>query len=119
LRLVTQLEIAETGKLDAVAALERVADLFEEGFDHVLGLTLVEADFFEQQIGKFCFCERHVFSLSDAKLCGKRLLQIGDQLLHRGVHFRVLQSPLSILHNYPERKAFLAGCDAFSGVNVE
>ena len=119
LRFVTQLEIAEPRELYAVTAFKRVPDLFEEGFDHILGLTFVEADFFKQQISEFCFGKRHVFSLSDAKLCRECLLQIRHQLLHCGIDFRILQSFLSILHNYTKCKTFFPGGDAFSGVNIE
>jgi hypothetical protein len=38
------------------------AHLVEEGLDHVLGLTLVEADFFEQQIGEFGLGQCHMSS---------------------------------------------------------
>src|SRR6185295_13647711 len=59
LRLVAQLEVAEAGKLDAFAALERSADLLEEGLAHVLGLALVQPDLLEQQIGQFGLRQRH------------------------------------------------------------
>jgi hypothetical protein len=52
LGLVTQLKIAKTRKLDAVAVFQRKPDLFEEGLDHVLGLALVKPDLFEQKIGE-------------------------------------------------------------------
>src|SRR5690606_8229306 len=55
LGLVAQLEIAETRQLDALAALERVADLVEEGLDHVLGFALVQPDALEQHFGQFGF----------------------------------------------------------------
>ena len=59
LRLIAQLEVAEAGELDAFAALERAADLLEEGFHHVLGLALVQPDLLEQQIGQFGLRQRH------------------------------------------------------------
>src|ERR1035437_5953980 len=90
LRFVAQLEISEPREFDSVAAFKRITDLFKEGFDHILGLAFVEADFFEQQICEFCFGKRHVFSLSDAKLCREGLMQIRDQLLYCGINFRIL-----------------------------
>src|SRR5947209_285980 len=59
LRLVPKLEIAEAGELHAFAALERAADLFEEGFHHVLGLTFVEADLLKQQVGQLGLRQSH------------------------------------------------------------
>ena len=118
--LVTELEVAESRELHAVAAFQRVADFLEKGFYHVFGLTFVEADFFKQQVCEFCLGQRHFgFSLSDAKLCRKIVLQAGDQLLHGDIDFRVLQSPLSILHNYAKSKTFFALFNPFSGINVE
>jgi len=52
LRLVAQLEVAEAGQLDRLAALERVADFIKESFHHVFGLALVQAHLLEQQFGK-------------------------------------------------------------------
>ena len=46
-------------------------------------------------------------------------MHVGQQLLHCRIDFRILQSPLSILHNYTESKTFFPWLDAFSGVNVE
>ena len=60
-----------------------------------------------------------MFFLSGTKQGGKILLQAGDQILHDSVDFRVLQSPLSILHNYAKSKTFLSGINAFPGVNIE
>ncbi|MNN89017.1 hypothetical protein D3C81_2067770 [compost metagenome] len=53
LRLVAQLEIAETGQLDGLATLERVADFVEKGLDHILRFALVQAHLLEQQFGQF------------------------------------------------------------------
>ena len=63
LRLVAQLKISEAGELDAITSFQGVADFFEEGLDPVFGLTLVEANLFEQQVGKFGFgqCHRGLF----------------------------------------------------------
>ena len=63
LRLVAQLEVAETGQLDALAPLQRDADLLEERLHHVLGLALVQPDLFEQQIGQFGLGQSHYNSL--------------------------------------------------------
>jgi hypothetical protein len=52
LGLLAQLEVAETGKLDHLAALEGNADLLEERLDHVLGLALVQTDLLEHQVGE-------------------------------------------------------------------
>src|SRR5437667_12265032 len=52
LRLVPQLEVAEPRELYAFPALERAANLPEEGFHHVLGLAHVQADLLEQQVGR-------------------------------------------------------------------
>ena len=46
-------------------------------------------------------------------------MQICDELLGRCIDFRILQSPLSILHNYTERKTFLPGINAFAGIDIE
>ncbi len=59
LRLFAELEIAETGELDAVARLQGDAHLLEEPLDHVLGFALVEPELLEQQVGEFGFGERH------------------------------------------------------------
>src|SRR5687767_15155651 len=59
LRLVAQLEVAEAGQLDALAALQGAADLLEKRLDHVLGLALVQPDLFEQQISEFGLRQRH------------------------------------------------------------
>ena len=55
LRLVAQLEIAETGKLDPFRIFEREADLLEKRFHHVLGFALVESNLLQQQICQFGF----------------------------------------------------------------
>src|SRR5687767_12988688 len=57
--LVAQLEVTEAGELDALPPLQRPADLFEEGFDHVLGLALVQPDLLEQQVGEFGLRQSH------------------------------------------------------------
>src|SRR5690606_26354138 len=62
LRLVAQLEVAETGKLDALAAFQGQADFLEKGFDHVLRFALVETDLLEQHIGQLGLRESHSFS---------------------------------------------------------
>src|SRR5690348_7070015 len=59
LRFLPQLEIAKTGQLDAVAGLQRDSDLLEKALDHVLGLPLIEAELFEEQVGEFGFGQRH------------------------------------------------------------
>src|SRR5205823_14150973 len=59
LGLVPQLEVAEPRELYAFAALERAANLLEEGFHHVLGLALVQADLLEQQVGQLGLRQRH------------------------------------------------------------
>ena len=63
LRLVAQLKIAEAGELYAIAGFQGIADFLEESLDHVFGLTLVEANLFKQQVGKFGFgqCHRDFF----------------------------------------------------------
>src|SRR5919109_1680751 len=68
LRLVAQLEVAEAGKLDALPALERSADLLEERFDHVLGLALVQPDLLEQEVGQLGLRQRH-HGLPESLLC--------------------------------------------------
>src|ERR1043166_8387185 len=45
--LFAELEISETGQLDAVAGLERNAHFLEEALDHVLGFALVEPQLLE------------------------------------------------------------------------
>src|SRR5258706_15606042 len=59
LRFVAQLEVAKTGELDALAALERSANLLEERLDHVLCLALVQSDLLKQQIGQLGLGQRH------------------------------------------------------------
>src|SRR5690606_36845095 len=51
--LVANLEIAEARQLHGLAARERIAYLFEERVDNVLGFTLVQAHPLEQQFGEF------------------------------------------------------------------
>src|SRR5678815_3430967 len=59
LRLVAQLEVAEAGELDALAALQRAADLLEERLDHVLRFALVEPDLLKKQVGQLGLRQRH------------------------------------------------------------
>src|SRR5690348_2008286 len=66
LRLFAQLEIAEARELHAAAFLERRADLLEEALDHVLRLTLVEAELLEEKIGQLGLGEGHRAALSVA-----------------------------------------------------
>src|SRR3954463_15960705 len=81
LRLVAQLEVAEAGELHAFAALQGAADLLEEGFDHVLGLALVQPDLLEKQVGKLGLRQRHralpriPFSLLCTESCGESASQ--------------------------------------------
>ena len=51
-RLDADLEVAEARDLDVRALDQAVGDQVEEGFDHVLGLALVQADLLEQQVGQ-------------------------------------------------------------------
>src|SRR5262249_29901429 len=60
LRLVAQLEVAEAGKLDALAVLEREANFFKERLHHVLCLALVETDLLKEKIGQLGLRQRHV-----------------------------------------------------------
>src|SRR5512139_340475 len=48
LRLLAELEVAESGELDAVAGFERDADFLEKTLDHVLRFALVEAELLEE-----------------------------------------------------------------------
>src|SRR5256885_16150109 len=59
LRLVAQLEVAETRELDRFAPLERAADLLEERLDHVLRFALVEAHLLEQEVRQLGLRQRH------------------------------------------------------------
>jgi len=71
LRFVAQLEVAEARQLHAVAAFERVANDFEESFDHVFRFALVESDVVEQHLGQFGFRERR-------RLVGRRAIRSRD-----------------------------------------
>jgi hypothetical protein len=97
LRLVAQLEIAETGQLDGLAALERIADLVEEGLHHVLGLALVQADLFEQQFGQLRLGQRRqIFFCILAHLGNLHgPVQIGSQcgLEYGGINVVVINFP--------------------------
>jgi hypothetical protein len=119
LRLVAQLKVSESRKLYAITTLQGIPDFFEKSLDHVLGLTLVEADLLEQQVGEFCLGKRHSFPFSDAQLRCKCLLQIGHQLLHGGLNFSFEQRFLSILHHYAEGKAFLADINPAPDIDIE
>ena len=46
-------------------------------------------------------------------------MQICDELLGRCIDFRILQSPLSILHNYTKSKTFLPLLNSLSGEYIE
>src|SRR5918992_1868431 len=59
LRFVAELEVAEARELDALAALQRPADLLEKRLDHVLGLALVQPDLLEQQVGQLGLRQSH------------------------------------------------------------
>src|SRR5690349_18586762 len=50
LRLLPQLEVAETGEFHHLAPLQGDPDLLEERLDHVLGLPLVQPDLLEHQV---------------------------------------------------------------------
>src|SRR5690349_16631975 len=52
LGLLAQLEVAEARKLDHLAAFEGDPDLLEKRLDHVLGLSLVQADLLEHEVGQ-------------------------------------------------------------------
>src|SRR5258708_29152590 len=112
LRLVAQLEVAEAGELDAFAALQSAANLLEEGFDHVLGLALVQPDLLEQQVGELGLRQRHCalpkihFSLLCTESCGESASQQSHQRVSGGICFRIREGAFSMLHNYPKRKAF-------------
>src|SRR6185503_398509 len=109
LRLVAQLEVAEARKLDAFAALERPPDLLEEGLDHVLGLALVQPDLLEKQVGQLGLRQSHHLlpdSLLCTESCGEFAAQQGDQRIAGSVCLRIRKGSFSILHNYPESKAF-------------
>src|SRR5688572_27162262 len=110
LRLVAQLEVAEARELYAFAALERAADLLEEGLDHVLGLALVQPDLLEQEVGQLGLRQRHHTGSLKSLLCTERCREFApqqsDQLIAGSVCFRIRKGSFSILHNYPERKAF-------------
>src|SRR5688572_4247993 len=59
LRLVAQLEVAEAGELDALAALQRAADFLEKRLDHVFGLALVQPDLLEKEVGQLGLRQSH------------------------------------------------------------
>src|SRR5687768_14051368 len=59
LRLVAELEVAEAGELDALAALQRAPNLLEKRLDHVLGLALVQPDLLKQQVGQLGLRQSH------------------------------------------------------------
>ena len=46
-------------------------------------------------------------------------MQICDELLGRCIDFRILQSPLSILHNYTKSKTLLPLLNSLSGEYIE
>src|SRR6185436_18443496 len=50
LRLLPQLEVAESGEFHHSTPLQGDPDLLEERFDHVLGFPLVQPDLFEHQV---------------------------------------------------------------------
>src|SRR5512132_740200 len=52
LRLLPQLEVAESREFHHLAALQGDPDLLEERFDHVLGLALVQPDLLEHEVGQ-------------------------------------------------------------------
>src|SRR5688572_2599553 len=123
LRLVAQLEVAEPGELYALAAFERAADLLEKRLDHVLGLALVQPDLFEQQVGQLGLRQRHhaapLISLLCTETCGKFAAQQGDQRIAGSVCLRIRKGSFSMLHNYPERKAFPVRGDALATEQAE
>ena len=52
---VSQLEITKTGQLDAISDFQCITYLFEKSLDHIFGLTLVKANFFEKQVSELSF----------------------------------------------------------------
>src|SRR6266581_246452 len=122
LRLFAELEIAETGQLDAVAGFERDADFLEEALDHILGFALVEPELLEKQIRKFGFGERHWSPPKKtlaAQHAAESILYFPQQYRHGRVDFGVRQSTCSILYKHQNCKAFFAGLNPASAIDVE
>src|SRR5258706_6430501 len=126
LRLVAQLEIAEARELDALAAFKRPANFFEERLHHVLGLALVQPDLLKQQIGQFGLGPSHYNSLIVLwffLLCPQDVAQTPppqpNQRVARRIGLHIGEGPFSILHNYPESKAFFPGRQARTLVEIE
>src|SRR5690242_190511 len=121
LRLVAQLEVAEARKLDRFAALERAANLLEERLDHVLRFALVQADLLEKEVRQLGLRQRHLElprSPLFAQTCGEFSGQQADQSVPGSVRLRIREGPFSILHNYPERKAFSSRRDARTLIQI-
>ena len=97
LGFVAQLEIAEAGQLDRFAAFECIADFVKEGFHHVLGLALVQADLLEEQFGQLGLGQgRQIFFRFLAYLGHlHRPMQVGGQgrLQYRGINVVVINFP--------------------------
>src|SRR5882672_3418285 len=68
LRLVPKLKIAEPRQLDALAAFEGQADLFEERLHHVLRLALVQTDLLKKHVRKLGFRQCHFCSLGGVQI---------------------------------------------------
>ena len=96
LRFIAQLEIAETGQLDAFTGLQGNAHFLEEALHHVLGFALVQSDFFEQEIGQIGLRQRHLMA-SVAQFAIELNTQSLDQVGNGQIDFLVGQSFLSIL----------------------
>jgi hypothetical protein len=109
LRLVAQLEVAETGQLDAFAALQRAANLFEKGLDRPPAFSARPS---RKQIASSAFCRLtdspvQLFQRPLDVLNFARIFAGGDQRV-RAHRFRAVGS-FSILHNYPVARLFRSG----------
>src|SRR5512134_77659 len=124
LRLIAELKVTESGELDALAALERSPDLLKKRLDHILGLALVQADLLEQEVGQLGLSQRHhlassLVSLLCTESCREFAAQQGDQRIAGSVCLRIRKGSFSMLHNYPESKAFFARRELGAAIEAE
>src|SRR3970282_2092024 len=103
-------------------------DLLEKRLDHVFGLAFVQADLLKQQVGQFGLRQRHrplpeslsyLSSLLFTETCGEFRPQQGYQRIAGSVRLRIREGSFSILHNYPESKAFCPWREVRPLVQVE
>ena len=123
LRLVAQLEIAEAGQLDAVARLRaRVRTSSKNASTMSLASRLFRPTLSNSRSASSAFVSVIAYSpdfFLTTQGAAEFLAGDLDQFRYHRIHFGVRQGAFSILHNYPERKAFLPFRQTLALIHIE